>query len=211
MGRGPNWSEEELHILRDCYGQIRVSAIQARLKKVRGFRRSRNAVIIKANRLGLTVDEPAAEFTVKEAAEMLGVHKYTLHSALSRGVAVSVLRDNRTLIPHAEIEKLEAYYQPIPPGYDMSKSELMKLLGYSETHATRLLKGGVIRGVKHGKRWHVDRAHAIELAEQMKSAGETRLNLKDYDSEYLQEQRRKCRIYSVTVRKQKRREERMRA
>jgi hypothetical protein len=63
------------------------------------------------------------------------------------------------------------------PARSMSKQQAMAVLGYSETHFSRLLNGGVIRGVRIAKLWYVDADHVEQIAREMKRNGTIRMDL----------------------------------
>lgn len=199
------WNEQELEILRLKYGLLKPFRIRGLIKRATGRVRSVNAIKLKANRLGLNANNPETFFTVKEIARFCELTKEKIYHAIERGIIKANSGANVLLISSEQIDALIEHYKPIPDGYTLTKQDLMRVLGYSETQATRLLLSGAIRGVKHGERWYVDKTHVESIAAKMKATGATRLCLKGIKSDYLDEQRRKNSIYQRTIRKERRR------
>jgi hypothetical protein len=197
-----NWTLQEDDVIERYYGAERLETIQRRILKETGSPRTMAAIVIRATRhLGLDHRTAPGEFTVAEAAEALGVKKSLLYRRIGKGLIKSTGRGKCLFIPAEEMERLEQEF-PKPPERSMTKREAMRVLGYGESHITRLLIAGAIRGVKRGDRWFVDADHVAELIAEFRRTGATRREWGDLP--YLEEQRAKAREYARTVRNPRR-------
>ncbi|MBT9547662.1 MAG: hypothetical protein IV090_19880 [Candidatus Sericytochromatia bacterium] len=209
MSGAPKWTHVEKEFLIDNYGKYSPAQLAKKLFELTGICRSKNAVVITAGRMGLDHRRVTEAITIQDAAELSNTTVHIVRHAIKQGVIKPKKTTGRcVLLDVSELDKLEAKYPSVPPGYTMTKQQLMAKLGYGETQATRLLKGGVIRGIKRGDRWHVDANHVEEWVQKMREEGLTRLDLSGFQTSYLQSEREKMRAYALKERKKRRRKDR---
>jgi hypothetical protein len=200
-----NWTPQEEDVIEQLYGLEKPETIQKRILKETGSPRSIAAIIVRAQRLGLDHRTAPGEFTVREAAEELGVTMALLYHRIGRGLIRSTGRGRCRFIPIEEMERLQQEF-PTPPARSMTRPEAMRALGYGEAHMSRLLIAGAIRAVKRGERWYVDADHVEELVDELKRTGATRLTWGPNDT--IEANRASYRDYYHAVRKKRRQEDR---
>lgn len=195
------WTPDEDAILLKSYHLEKPATLARRIERECGTKRSPTAVQLRARRLGLDTRRSDVEFSVKETAETLGTAIWNIYHLAEKGVIKPKGRGKNMFITLEDFEKLEALY-PAPPERSYTKTQAIRILGYSETHITRLLKAGALRGVRRGERWYVDADHVDALVAEMKRTGETRRDWGDLP--HLNDERRKCREYWIERRARER-------
>jgi hypothetical protein len=192
----PPWTEQELTYLKSNYGLLTCERLAAKISKIDGNKRSKYSIAIKAQRLGLEHDKADGCLTVQEAAKLGGFSVNVIYHEIKKGRVKPLQSSGKCIfISLADFDSLCQKYKPIPKTYTLTKTQTIKLLGYSETHVTRLLLAGFIRGVRHGDRWYIDETHIRQLIKEMKEKCLVRMDLSGVQTEYMQDQRAKCRQY----------------
>ncbi len=200
-----NWTAAEDDVLFDWYGLEKPAALQRRILRETGSPRSIAAIIVRAGALNLDHRTASGYLTVKEAAAELGISVHVIHHRVRTGSIKYKGRGKAGLLSDETMEQLRKEFPPAP-AKSMSKTQAMRALGYSETHFTRLLVAGVIRGVRRGERWYVDAEHVEQLVAEFKREGVTRREWGDLP--HLEAERAKARAYSIGKRRQRRHEDR---
>lgn len=172
------WSPAEDQILRLEYGRSKSRIIQEILFRATTEPRSKKAIIVRARDLKLDHRTNQSHlWTVRELCELAGVTRHQIYNCIRRGIIRSCSRGKIKFFSQAAIDTLMATFQLPPFARTMTRSEMMQRLGYSDTHASRLLKAGVISGIKCGTVWLVDADHVAEIAAEMLRSGTVRLSL----------------------------------
>ncbi len=199
-----NWTQAEDDVLVVYYGLEKPAALQRRILRETESLRSVDAIIARAGALNLDHRTASGYLTVKEAAAELGISVHVIHHRVKIGAIQYKGRGKAGLLSDETMEQLRKEFPPAP-AKSMTKTQAMRALGYSETHFTRLLVAGAIRGVRRGERWYVDAEHVEQLVAEFKREGVTR---RDWGAlPHLEAERAKYREY-VGKRRQRRHEDR---
>jgi hypothetical protein len=186
------WTQAEENILSDLYPLMPLRDVPAALAKRTGRLRTAESIQCKASRMNLDYRQADGLFSLQQAADAaevsIGVVWYAIHSSKVQTVGKGKARFLRV----KQVERLMEIYPP-SPGKWVTRGELMRRLGYGEAHSSRLLRAGVIRGIRSGGRWLVDADHLDEVEREMRQSGVTRLDLSTYPT--FDEMRRECREY----------------
>lgn len=200
-----DWTDAEEALIEQYYGAVKPAELQRRILKATGSPRSRNAVIVHAGHMNLDYRTNQDGITIADAARELGLGRHHIDRLVRSGLIKSFGRGKVRLMPLAALARIREIYPPLP-ARALTKTQAMRKMGYCESHFTRLLIAGAIRGVRHGERWYVDADHIDEMVAEMKKSGDTRRQWKDVP--HLEAERARARLYSRTRRKELRAEAR---
>jgi excisionase family DNA binding protein len=197
----PAWSNREISILRDHYGLESPKQIAKRICSATGRKRTRVAILVASQRFSIRPDAARLSdglLTRREAADQTGISYNVIVDACKAKLVAEVGTGKRRFLQPSAVAELQRLY-PLGPRSTCSVTQFRHRLGYSETHALRLVNTGVIPAVKSGGRWRVDKAAVDHLAAEMHWHGLTRLKLPDTPA--VIENRRQCAEYCRTRRK----------
>lgn len=204
------WGHAQEEILRTLYGRRSPRQIAEAIYRAIGMPRSAEAIKIRANRLGL--DHRSNQdglWAVKEICDHLDITKWQLYMELQRGTIVSSSSGKTKLFVRQMVDVLEARWPRIPFDRSISMREMMKRLGYAESHALRLVCSGAIRAIQRGGPhglWHVDEAHVEEIERHLRETGATSMSWSHVPG--MDKFRTQARSYSATKRKRDRKRDR---
>lgn len=188
----PKWTRAEDDIIEAWYGLVHCSEIATRIMTATGIERSKNAVRLRANILGMKVATAQDGVPINEAARILGVGKARLSKWVrARDIALRG-RGSVRLISYDDLERLKSDFPPIETR-TLRRPEAAKLLGYDGSYMPRLAKAGLIKAVKVGNLWHYDAESVERLAIKLRRSGTTRLDLKGLA--WFDHERQRCREY----------------
>lgn len=172
---GYAWEPAELALLATLTGQFSVDALAsiltARLRARTGDPeacRSRNAVLVALQRIGLQAGDLVAGVSVQQAAREIGSENI-VRAAIKRGTLRTERVGHRVLIPHAAWATWKAGRQTPPPDW-VRLSSLRQGLGIRSDKLPEFARAGLIPGAqqylddgdKHGV-WYI----APDVAQQL--------------------------------------------
>lgn len=211
----PNWTEAEDDVLREYYYHVSDKKLAEKVNLVTnrlfgGYVRTVSACLGRSGVLGLDArTQYPGHMTAQDAARQIGVGFWIVHKLVKDKQVKDVKRYRKHVyLPLSEVERLKKVDRRTDQermadlgmfGW-CAKYQAMKTLGYGESHFTRLLIAGVIKGWKSPGTgfWYVDPREIIRI-EKARDGGNTHLLL-DKDNPVLNEYRAKARDYLRNVR-----------
>lgn len=170
MAGGRKWEAWELTELRERWHLEDPERLAARLGRTVVALRER------AQHLHISAADGAGHYSLNEAAEALGLSRYSLWRLIQAGKARTIRGRHRHWLTIKEVERLEAVIaKDAPPGY-IRAAEAARRLGYERSNLATLCRRKLITAVKIRHYWYVPVVEVESIARDLAATGGLRAN-----------------------------------
>ena len=124
------WTEDESGILVDYAGKEDPTRLQYRLFVRLGSSRSRMGIHIQLHKMGIRIKSHQGTYTITQLAEMIGVHRNTVHKRIRKLGIKNLNHGMPILLSYEDGDRLIESFR-MPEGSFYSFDEALTLLGFS--------------------------------------------------------------------------------